>query len=113
VKLLLDRGAYIEERETRSRLSALSWACARGQKNAAKMLLDHEANLLARDTQGSTSLHHACSYGNNSIVTILLDHGADINAKSKTGNTPLHIICERTGKKEVIRSLLKNRLSKQ
>lgn len=56
--------------------------------------LSKGADINAKDSTGSTSLHHACWHGYDKIVTLLLNYGnIDINAKKNDGWTPLHDAC--------------------
>ena len=50
-----------------------------------QLLLDHGANVEAKDSQGMTSLVHAANAGNTLGVQLLLKNGADINAKDLFG----------------------------
>jgi hypothetical protein len=67
---------------TRERLEeALVFACVRGQRGAASMLLEHGARgdvLIAPGGQTPrTALHEAANRGHRDVVALLLDNGAD------------------------------------
>lgn len=53
------------------------------------VLLEHGADIEARDDFGGTPLHAASRKANAAIVETLLDYGADIEAKDDLDNTPL------------------------
>src|SRR6202167_3511794 len=55
-----------------------------GKANAAKVLLDHSAQVNAKETWGgTTALMWAVSEHHPAVVKLLIEHGADVNAKSK------------------------------
>ena len=55
-----------------------------------KILLDHGANVKAKDDLGTTLLHYASQSGDSNVIELLLDRGADIRAKTPDGDTPMH-----------------------
>ncbi|MDE2974521.1 MAG: ankyrin repeat domain-containing protein [Gemmatimonadota bacterium] len=61
------------------------------------------AGVNARDSDGSTPLHHAVGNGDLAMVVRLLDAGADVNA-GDWGRTPLHRAAER-GDTAIVRVL--------
>ncbi|CAJ1953206.1 unnamed protein product [Cylindrotheca closterium] len=67
-------------------------ACAEGEGNVVRFLLDRGASLEARDNNYNTPLNIACSEGNNvEVVRLLLDRGADVEATNNMGWRSLHI----------------------
>ena len=54
-----------------------------------KFLLDHGADVNARDDKDYTPLHYAATCDTQSVQW-LIAAGADIYARSKAGRTPLH-----------------------
>lgn len=52
-----------------------------------KVLLGYGADLGARDTMGSTSLHYAARYGDVKIVKLLLQSGASKDVQDNRGKT--------------------------
>lgn len=56
------------------------------------LLLDHGADLTARDARGFSPLHLAAEYGAPEIVSALLARGANPLAKNSAGKTPLELI---------------------
>jgi ankyrin repeat protein len=89
-ELLLKKGAAIEARaESRFRNTPLQTALLSGQYATAKILLDHGADALVRQSKGFTPMHEAALMGRTDIVQLLLDHGAEINSVADNGHTPL------------------------
>lgn len=68
----------------------LHYAAYRGRFNVARLLIDHGADVNAKDDNGRTPLHYATFMGYFDIVKLLIDHGADVNAVDRYGVTPLH-----------------------
>jgi ankyrin repeat protein len=44
-----------------------------------KLLLEHKADVNAKDRDGETALHGAASRGHEALVKLLLEHKADVN----------------------------------
>ncbi len=68
-----------------------------------KLLLEHGADLNARDRFGQTPLHVAAQYG-YAPVKYLIDAGAELNARDKDGRTPLHLAAahQNTGGRDLL-----------
>ncbi|KAJ4387255.1 hypothetical protein N0V93_007844 [Gnomoniopsis smithogilvyi] len=90
VKLLFEKGAEIEAKDTSSR-TALSWAAGDGHEAIVKLLLKKGADLEAKDrTYGQTPLLWAVNNRDEAMVKLLLEKGADLKADDTIyGNTPL------------------------
>ncbi|KAF1327826.1 Palmitoyltransferase isoform 1, partial [Globisporangium splendens] len=56
----------------------------------ATILIDHGANLEARNSSGMAALHYAASTGNAGFVSLLIHRGADVNQRDARGATALH-----------------------
>jgi len=54
-----------------------------------RLLLDHGADVEARDENDLTPLHMAANNGQLAAARLLLERGAIISAPSKSGKTPL------------------------
>jgi ankyrin repeat protein len=80
-------------------------ASSRGYMKVACILLDHGADVAARDKFGLTPLLQACRKRHVQVAHILLDHGADPSAKAKHGWTPLHEVSS-GGHMELARTLV-------
>ncbi|KAJ4525469.1 hypothetical protein HRR80_003693 [Exophiala dermatitidis] len=69
----------------------ISWAAARGNHDAVRILMDHLADVHLADVSGMTPLHYAATSNSLACLTLLFGHGADLSAKDKDrGWTPLH-----------------------
>jgi len=89
-ELLLKKGAALESRAKSKFLNTpLQTACLNGQYATAKILLDHGADALVRQSKGFAPLHEAALLGRTDLVQLLLDHGAEINSVADNGQTPL------------------------
>ncbi|MFA5192155.1 MAG: ankyrin repeat domain-containing protein, partial [Verrucomicrobiia bacterium] len=121
-KLLASRPMVVNEIDPSGR-SPLHTALSRNNNEMLKLLLDHHANINARDDDEQTPLHFAVVYsgtksksggqeaGESDIkkaIAMLLAHGADVNARDRRGETPLHCAARRT-KEEAVELLLANK----
>jgi hypothetical protein len=89
-ELLIARGADISDRATsKFRNTPLQTAVLNGQYETAKILVDHGADVLVRQSRGFTPLHEAALLGRQDLVQLLIDHGAELNSRSDSGRTPL------------------------
>lgn len=84
-------------------------AANQGQLTVAKFLLEHGADVGARDELGRTPLHRAAGNGHKAMVELLLANKADANAKvshsSDTGSTSLNLAMKK-GYRSVCEALL-------
>jgi ankyrin repeat protein len=109
---LLNRGANVNAQHI-GLLTPLHVAAGMdGRFEIVRILLDHKADVNARDAYGRAVLHHALNSSRSlhelDVVRILLEHGADPNARDNKGSTPLHNSLSREALSlEVIRLLLK------
>jgi uncharacterized protein len=89
-ELLLKKGAAIEARAaSKFRNTPLQTALLSNQYATAKILLDHGADALVRQSKGFTPMHESAISGRIDILQLLLDHGAEINSVADNGQTPL------------------------
>jgi hypothetical protein len=73
---------------------ALFEACDKGHTECAQLLINHKADLNAKDRFGNSALHVAAMYGRLSCVKLLVQNGADVNYQTD-GFTPLmYSACE-------------------
>ena len=75
--------------------------------NVSRVLLEHGADVNARNNGFSTALHIAGQVGRIDVVRVLLEHGADVNARKDDHSTALHSAA-RWGGFEVVRVLLEH-----
>ncbi len=71
-------------------MTPLHWACRAGSVECAKLLLDHGAEVDARNKAHRTPLHLAAESGRSDSVKLLTQAGADLDAQDRKGRTPLH-----------------------
>ena len=67
-------------------------------------LVEHGADIFARDDYGMTVLHWAALYGTEEVVKFLCQHGLDPEAKDTGGNTPVSD-AEGKGRADIVRLL--------
>jgi ankyrin repeat protein len=71
-------------------LRIAAWKCS---AEAARLLLEHGADVNAPEDNGWTALHSAAMHGRHEIVGILLAAGADVHVVY-LGQTPLTMMCK-------------------
>ncbi|RKK56090.1 hypothetical protein BFJ69_g17672 [Fusarium oxysporum] len=106
VKLLLDKDAKIEAKDSEHGRTPLSWAAEEGHEAVVKLLLEKGADIEAKDSEhGQTPLSWAAGEGHEAVVKLLLGKGADIEANDDEGRTPLSWAAEE-GHEAVVKLLL-------
>jgi ankyrin repeat protein len=73
----------------KGRETPLHMATRHGYIDMARLLVEHGADLEARDLRGNTSLHLATKYNQPALVEFLLESGANVNAYDQGGWTAL------------------------
>ena len=112
VRLLIDYGAYVNERNN-FHLTPLHMTRNAG---IVRELIDNGAEIDAVDHKNITPLHLACRSGDIETVVLLIHHGAYVNFQDKRGLTPLHFAVDRyftinwcsPAKLEIARHLIEN-----
>jgi hypothetical protein len=91
VKLLLEKGADSESKDSKSGQTPLSWAAENGREAVVKLLLEKGAGPESKDSiYGRTPLSWASGGGHAVVVKLLLERGADPESKaSRSIQTPL------------------------
>ena len=75
-----------------------------GNKCITRLLIAHGSDVSAKDRNGYTPLHHAQT---SDIARVLLEHEVDVNARGYDGCTPMHV-ASRRGRPYVVRVLLEH-----
>lgn len=70
----------------------LTWAAMMGQTEAARLLLQHGADVNGRNRDDNTALHLAIFLGRAGTAELLLKSGANVNAKNNDGATPVDLL---------------------
>jgi ankyrin repeat protein len=105
-KLLLDRGADVNQARIDSGATPLYVASQQGQEVVVKLLLDRGADANKARSDGRTPLYTASGKGHEGVAKLLLERGADVNkARSDTGATPLYVAAQE-GHETVVKLLL-------
>ena len=100
-KILLQRGAKVGLKD-KTGLTALSYACKRGQEQLVSIMLEEASDfdLNSQDKQGNTALHYAAMSGNFVVLNLLLSKlkrfKLSVDTLNKKGETPL-IIASKSG----------------
>ncbi len=68
----------------------LHLAAAQGKLAVVRFLLDHGADIGARNNRELTPLHEAVKAGHKAMAELLLERGANVSARGVHGQTPLH-----------------------
>src|SRR6266851_5141074 len=107
-QLLIDKGADVNARAKSKFLNTpLQAALLTGQHDTAKLLLEHGADPLVRQSKGFTPMHEAALLGRADLIELLLAHGAEINSMADNGHTPLAEAIR--GRHDDIAALLKSK----
>lgn len=85
------------------KVTPLHLAAEAGNLDAAKILLEHNADVNGADSN-VTPLHMAAGMGHYEVVELLLENGADVNARDWEERTPL-VWALRTERDEVVELL--------
>ena len=94
--------ADIDTPDSRGR-TPLSWASARGDEHAVRILLKHDADIKIADACNQTPLHYA---QNVEVAAALLGAGAPLAALNQDGQTPLYTACRNVGDMRLIEHFL-------
>eukprot|EP00756_Hemistasia_phaeocysticola_P017002 Hpha_TRINITY_DN15513_c3_g2::TRINITY_DN15513_c3_g2_i3::g.107558::m.107558 len=87
LKLLIDRGADVNEADERGRTPCFA-AAARNRNEALILLIDHGADINKSAVDGRTPCFAAAARGSTSTLRLLIENGADINKPDLVGRTP-------------------------
>ncbi|KAK8741276.1 hypothetical protein OTU49_002592, partial [Cherax quadricarinatus] len=85
----------------------LHFAAGYNRVPIVEYLLQHGADVHAKDKGGLVPLHNACSYGHYEVTELLVRHGASVNVADLWKFTPLHEAAAK-GKYDIVKLLLKH-----
>ncbi|RME93085.1 MAG: glucan biosynthesis protein [Verrucomicrobia bacterium] len=83
----LAEGLDLDTRHPQHGFTPLTWAALVGREDVARWLLDHGADVNARNRDGRTALHAAAFLGRTNIVELLLARGIDPQIRAYEGDT--------------------------
>ncbi|XP_077992722.1 poly [ADP-ribose] polymerase tankyrase-2-like [Glandiceps talaboti] len=108
-KQILSKGPHLVNcRDVEGRHSTpLHFAAGYNRVTVVEYLLQHGADVHAKDKGGLVPLHNACSYGHYEVTELLVKHGAVVNVADLWKFTPLHEAAAK-GKYEICKLLLKH-----
>jgi ankyrin repeat protein len=90
VRVLLDAKADVNFREEKFGMTALHYAAATNDNTTiAQLLLDHGADINAKDDTGTTPIFKAAFQSKRAMLKFLEEKGADLEARNNDGFTPL------------------------
>ena len=70
-------------------ITPLAWAALMGQTKVVALLLEHGADINAKNRDGATPLHSAAFLGRVETVKLLLEKGADTTLRNNDGTTAM------------------------
>lgn len=85
--------------------TAISWAAARGDTEAVKLLIRFSANVQICDNQGMSPLHHAAKARTPSCLKPLLCAGASVHKLDVSGRCALALACRQSKSLEYLAPL--------
>jgi ankyrin repeat protein len=106
-RVSVENGAKINKKISDLQLTPLHGAIMNGDPKLVAFLVEHGADIHAKDSEGATPLIAACWVGAVKTVKYLLSKGASIDIKTKGGATPLHCACQ-SGNLELVQFLINN-----
>jgi ankyrin repeat protein len=95
----------VDARDPKKKAPPLLWAVRTGNQAGCEVLLSRGADILVRDRDGNSALHHAVLMDRLELIEPLLSAGADVEAVDGRGRTPLHLAVQ-AGSFEACRLLL-------
>jgi ankyrin repeat protein len=104
VRLLLDKGADLEAKDSKEGRTALLWAVRHNRNDMVEALLDKGASQKAKDKRGYTALVTAALYANPDTLSLLLDRAG--RPEQDAAEMPLLLYAAAAGRTDNIRLLL-------
>src|SRR5512133_1559959 len=103
---LIKKGALVNAASTNAqKVTPIHSAAAANSLELCTLLLDHGADVNARQQDDFTPLHAAAQNGNVELVRLFLRQGADVNVRTTSGLSPLQLAME-SKNKQVIKLIL-------
>jgi ankyrin repeat protein len=90
----VEEGADVNFKDAQYQITPLMEAISCKQLEAARVLLDHGADVNARNVEGNTPLYIAAHDSLPEFFNVLVEKGAKINVGNKFGYTPLRAACK-------------------
>eukprot|EP00752_Nemacystus_decipiens_P009752 g8709.t1 len=97
VKVLLEAGAAIHDKDDEFGSNSFMWACGGGHSDIVRFMLDHGAKELLQSVNSDmwTPLMVACDAGSLATVQVLVEAGADLGAFNRDVQTAMDIAAGR------------------
>jgi len=111
VRLLLDRGARVDEKSATFKKTALFQAAYDGSLEIAMLLIDRGADPNALDMHDNNALREAILANRPAMVRLLRDHGSNPDQENKDGES-MRAIAQEHGTEE-IQAVLANKVEGQ
>lgn len=105
IKGFIGYGADLNFRDEEYHMTPLHNASHYGQFDAVMLLLEHGADVNAKNIEGNNPLFAAVHQQHLEISRVLIERGADINARNKFGYTPIRT-ASRMGNTEILKLLI-------
>jgi ankyrin repeat protein len=103
--LVIEHSQDVRSRSVKDDTTPLHLASGNGHKQVACFLLEHGADVSARDDYRKTPLHLALQLGHIDVAHMLIERGANVSAQDKSGSAPLHL-ASRLGQMDVAHMLI-------
>lgn len=110
MKTLLEQNPGLVSVKDCDGYTPLHRACYENHVDAARILLEHGADISALTNQHWQPLHSACKWNSSHCASLLLDWGADVNALTQGELTPLHLAASHSSAYETLIVLLNHPL---
>ncbi|KAF7495368.1 Poly [ADP-ribose] polymerase tankyrase-1 [Sarcoptes scabiei] len=109
VQMILEKHPHLVNcRDVDGRQSTpLHFAAGYNRLDVVEYLLEHGADVRAKDKGGLVPLHNACSYGHYEVAELLLKKGANVNATDLWKYTALHEAASKS-KIDIVKLLLRH-----
>ena len=104
--LLIKKGALINAASTNAqKVMPIHAAASANSLELCALLLDHGADVNARQQDEFTPLHAAAQNSNVELVRLFLSHGSEVNVRTISGLSPLQLAME-SKNKQIIKLIL-------